>query len=272
MPDQPLELLPAERPTVSYDAADLVDLTALDFDHEPGEPSPQFIANVRQLGVLQPVLVDKRHGRLVVIDGVRRCKAARAVGLAMIHTIEKPAAIASDVATLVANNQRSPNPQTELAAIDRLIARTGAAPKEISRQLGIPYATVKRRLKLRKLAKGARQLFDRGEISVGVAEKLSRLPKGEQRAVVARAKDGDGRVTATLVNEARQVQTTQAIAQLDGSLFEGPTAEDVANMRAVPVDAIYKLVALCRSVVKADDAARTLEDIAAKLEEIIHHG
>ncbi len=104
------------------------------------------------------------------------------------------------------------------------------------------------------------------------AEKLSKLPNAEQRAVLARAKRDDVRVTATLVGEARQVQTTQAIAQLDDALFEGPTADDVKNTLAVPRDKIYNLVALCRSTVKAEDAARALEQIAQELEEIIDHG
>ncbi len=203
-------------------------LEALDFDHEPGEPSAQFIENIRRAGVIVPILIRQGDGsfRPRVLDGVRRCKAARLVGLTEILTVEAPD-LDPDVLTLITNNNRSPNPRTELAAIERLIQATGATPKQLARELGIPYGTVKRRMKLRKLSKAALRAFQSGEIAIGVAERMSKLPTRDQNQVIGEAKKAGVPVTGEAISVAAQVGRDVAIAELGPALLEGPTRADV---------------------------------------------
>ncbi len=234
MTDKDLGLLPLteavpDRTAEGALGVDAWPLDQLDFDHEPGEPSAQFIENVRRAGVIVPIVI--RHGQHVherprVLDGVRRCKAARLVGLTHVMATDADD-LDPDVVTLITNNNRSPNPRTELAAIERLIKTTGATPKQLARELGIPYGTVKRRMKLRKLSGPARRRFEAGDIAIGVAERMSKLPKREQNRVLGEtARDGVP-ITAEAISAVEQVGRAAAVAELGDVLTEGPTRADV---------------------------------------------
>lgn len=228
MEKKTLALLPEQAPPHAPEGTLWWFLDELDFDQEPGEPSPQFIDNVRRCGILVPIVVrySVGGGRPRVLDGVRRCKAARIAGLKEVSVVGAPA-LDDDVVTLIANNNRSPNPRTELAAIERLIETTGATPKALARELGIPYGTVKRRMKLRRLAASARRSFEAGEIAIGVAERMSSLSKKDQGRVMQEAMHAEVPVSGQLVSKALQVRHDAAVAEMPREMFAGPGREDV---------------------------------------------
>ena len=286
MTEKTIALLPEQAPPHALESQARQrawwDINALDFDHEPGEPTPQFIENVRRCGILVPILVrySTRGDRPRVLDGVRRCKAARAAGIKVIPIIGAPA-LDDDVVALIANNNRSPNPRTELAAIERIIKTTGATPKQLARELGIPYGTVKRRMKLRKLSGPARRLFEAGDIAVGVAESMSRLGSREQNRILGEAARDDVPITGRAVNEILQVQEKKAIADLPAAMFNGPgrdaivtgdpahpSSEDYVTMRRADLDEVLEYISIHNH---ADFEANPKADaLLARLEEVLN--
>lgn len=225
-------------------------LHLLDFDHEPGEPTAQLTASIARIGLLEPILVRRRHGRFIVVNGIRRCKALRALGGTKVLAVLKRADVDADVATIVTNTQRSPNPRAELAAMERLIARTGAEPKELARQLGIPYGTVKRRMKLRKLIRPLRRRFEAGEIAIGVAERLSGFTPSEQAMIHRENRDG---LTGEVVGQVRAVVTQRAAANIPKEMF------------TLGVDVVSMPIQVLRDAISAIEALRDeLDDDNAK--------
>lgn len=112
--------------------------------------------------------------------------------------------------TLLTNAVRRENPVADLAMIERLLARAVTqdlgerqALTEISRVTGLSVATLKQRLRLRKLTLSLRRLFDTGRLSYTVALEASRLPAPAQDRLLAALKDGEA-LTVDDVRAARK--------------------------------------------------------------------
>jgi ParB-like chromosome segregation protein Spo0J len=169
-----LELLPAGPPELRRES---ISLELLD-GFENANPSPKLRELIRDLGLLQPIIVASGDsGRYRIIDGRRRTKAITL--LAEDNQWPTPARIEALVVagdntgrqevrgglTLALHASRSPSPASELQAIETILAISGAdgetaAVKQIAAQTGLSVQTVRRRLRLRSLIADLRQAFD----------------------------------------------------------------------------------------------------------------
>ena len=121
----------------------------------------------------------------------------------------------------------------------------------------IPLAIIKKRLKLRKLTKTARERFSSGDITVSVAESMSTLPSAQQNALV---KAAEKRVTDAEKEEksvpfsitlkdargARQAQQKKIAETLPSSMFKdqgGTTPKDEKTRRFDGADMIVAMFA-----------------------------
>lgn len=193
--------------------------------NHPAEPSKAFIDGVRAAGILFPVIIAWRADKLEIKDGIRRIKAAQAVGLKTVpaRLFRDLRGAAGAAATLIANYHRSSNPVQELKAIETLLEAAGSE-KRLAAMVGIPLGTVKRRLKLRALIRELRQAFDRGQLGPAIAEKAAGLkPAAQQRLArklaARRRKDPKARLTAKDVRGEREVGAQEVSAELSDSLF-----------------------------------------------------
>ncbi len=117
------------------------------FEEDPGNPrfeedATQFellVADVREIGILQPLVVRRQDdGRLRICFGARRYRAALAAGLidAPYVVTEDPRQM-DDYAQVAENERRSPLQPLELATFAAKKIDAGEPKIEVARRLGI---------------------------------------------------------------------------------------------------------------------------------------
>ena len=161
--------------------------------------------SIRQVGILQPVLLRKLDGAenliphpglnlpaggLVfgVVAGERRVRAARLAGLtevpAIICTYEETEALKI---ALLENIQREDlGPIEEAEAYDHLMTAYGATQEELAGMLGKRRSTVANTLRLLSLEPDIRDLLQEGKITRGHAKALLSMPAGPGRGQLAK--------------------------------------------------------------------------------------
>lgn len=119
---------------------------------DPGQARRQFdqrdieelALSIRQVGILQPLLVRRHDGEYQIIAGERRLRAAKMAGLSVLPCIicdfnsEKAA-----VASMIENLQRKDlNPFEEAVGIRRLMLMLNLTQEEIAKKLGKAQSSV----------------------------------------------------------------------------------------------------------------------------------
>src|SRR5947209_19759763 len=136
-------------------------------------------ASVRELGVLQPVLVRAMgNGSYELIAGERRWRAARRAGLATIPAIVRTVDDTSSLEqALVENLQREDlNPIDEAAAYQQLIEDFHLTHDEVATRVGKSRAAVTNILRLFQLPAGIQRMVADGKLSAGHARALLGTP------------------------------------------------------------------------------------------------
>lgn len=151
------------------------------FDYDELEGLAQ---SIRQNGILQPITVRQTDdGKLELVSGERRLRAARLVGLTKIPSIvtevdNKKSAVFS----LIENLQRQDLDFFEEAeAIDRLISDYGMSRDELSRKLGKAQSTLSNKLRLLKLPEEMRYQLSRAGLTERHARALLQLEDDARR-------------------------------------------------------------------------------------------
>jgi ParB family chromosome partitioning protein len=165
--------------------------------HFDEEAMSALAASIRELGVLQPVLVRPVAGgegrseeEYELIAGERRWRAARRAGLQMIPVLvrEVTADANSLEQALVENLHREDlGPLEEAAAYQQLIDDFGHTHEEVATRVGKSRATVTNTLRLLQLPTGVQRALAEGSISSGHARALLGTPdRALQEALVGR--------------------------------------------------------------------------------------
>lgn len=141
--------------------------------------------SIRQVGVQQPVIVRVVAGEFELVFGHRRLKAAKLAGLTEIPAIEREY---SDDQVLevqiVENSQREDvHPLDEADGFKALIDR-GYTIARIADRIGRTPAFVAARLQLVQLCKKGREIYDAGNMSLGAAIAIARVPAKLQIEVI----------------------------------------------------------------------------------------
>jgi ParB family chromosome partitioning protein len=159
--------------------------------HFDEEALVALTASVRELGVLQPVLVRPTDdGAFELIAGERRWRAAKRAGLtsvpAVVRTTEDASALEQ---ALVENLHREDlNPLEEAAAYQQLIEDFGLTHDDVSRRVGKSRSAVSNTLRLFQLPAGIQRLVIEGSLSAGHARALLGTPdRAYQEALARRA-------------------------------------------------------------------------------------
>lgn len=149
-------------------------------------------ASVRELGVLQPVLVrpGRDEGTYELIAGERRWRAAKRAGLQTMPALVKEVGDdASLEQALVENLHRQDlNPLEEAAAFNQLIEDFHLTHEELARRVGKSRAAVTNTLRLFQLPPAIQRLVAEGQLSEGHARALLSSPdRAFQEALAKRA-------------------------------------------------------------------------------------
>lgn len=177
-------------------------------------------ASIRELGVLQPVLVrPSGDDRYELIAGERRWRAARRAGLDTIPAVvrEVDDALSLEQA-LVENLHRDDlNAIEEAAAYQQLIDEFGLTQEQVATRVGKSRSAVANTLRLFQLPPSIQRLIVEGRLSAGHARALLGTPdRAFQEALARRAADGG--MTVREVEEA-----VRARAEADDEAPPRPT-------------------------------------------------
>ncbi len=148
----------------------------------PNQPRSRFddtsleelAASIKEVGVLQPVIVKKDDDGYVLIAGERRLRAARNAGLESIPAVVRGSAGESSlVEALVENVQRQDLTALEEAhAYKQLLEDYGMTQENVAQRVGKSRPSISNTLRLLQLPGPIQTLVDAGGLSAGHARAL----------------------------------------------------------------------------------------------------
>ena len=151
----------------------------------------QLTDSIRELGVLQPILVRPAgHERFELIAGERRWRAAKRAGLqtipAVVRKIDETASLEQ---ALVENLHREDlHPMEEAAAYQQLIEEFKLSHDDVARRVGKSRSAVSNMLRLFQLPPSIQKLVADRQLSAGHARALLGTPdRAFQEALARRA-------------------------------------------------------------------------------------
>jgi ParB family chromosome partitioning protein len=174
-----------------------------EIDPNPYQPRNSFdeeslaglTASIRELGVLQPILVRQvSDDRYAIIAGERRWRAAKRAGLQFIPVIVRQV---NDELTLqhalVENLHRDDlNPLEEAAAYQQLVEDFDLTQEEVAHKVGKSRSAVANLLRLFQLPPQVQRLVAEGRVSTGHAKALLGTPDRAFQEALARRVATDG--------------------------------------------------------------------------------
>ena len=141
-------------------------------------------ASIRQYGVIQPVVVQKKEaGRYELIAGERRLRAAKLCGLLTIPAVVRTFApnTAAEIA-LIENLQREDlDAIEEGAAYQMLIEEFHLTQEQAAEKVGKSRAHIANMMRLLQLPDEIKQCITEGRLSMGQARPLLRLTNKKQQ-------------------------------------------------------------------------------------------
>ena len=151
------------------------------------ETIDSLAASIREVGVLQPIVVRRAPGGYELIAGERRLRAAKKAGLATIPAVIRDS---EDVDTLreaiIENIHREDLGPIELAdAFRALLDDLGLTQEILAERLGVSRSHIANTIRLLQLSSDVQQLLADGKIQAGHARALLGLPDQEAQGSLA---------------------------------------------------------------------------------------
>lgn len=174
------------------------------------ETMASLTASIKELGVLQPVLVRQIGGEAAddfeLIAGERRWRAARRAGLQSIPVLVQTAdETASLEQALVENLHRQDlNVLEEASAYQQLIEEFGYTHDHVAKRVGKSRAAVSNILRLLQLPAAVQRLLAEGQITPGHARALLGTPDRAYQEALAKAVVSDGLTVRAVEDLVRQ--------------------------------------------------------------------
>jgi ParB family transcriptional regulator, chromosome partitioning protein len=201
------------------------------------EAMSALAASIRELGVLQPVLVKEIPGEpdaYELIAGERRWRAARRAGLQTIPVLAQSDAgdVQSLEQALVENLHREDlNPLEEAAAYQQLIDDFSFTHEQVAKRVGKSRAAVTNTLRLLQLPAGVQRALADSTISAGHARALLGTPdRALQEALVTRI-IAEGLTVRAVEDEIRELQERATVAAGASGTTNGATRRSGAPRR-----------------------------------------
>lgn len=158
--------------------------------HFDEEAMSSLAASIREVGLLQPILVrDLGDGEFELVAGERRWRAARRAGLQTIPVIIQTVSDSSSLEhALVENLHRADlNALEEAAAFHQLIDDFGYTHEQVATRVGRSRTAVTNTLRLLQLPAGVQRAIADGQLAAGHARALLGTPdRGFQEELAKR--------------------------------------------------------------------------------------
>lgn len=155
--------------------------------HQPRRSFPEtgiqeLAASIREVGILQPLVVRATEEGFELIAGERRLRAAKEAGIDRVPVLIRQAHEGESMElALVENLQREDlNPLETAAAYDALMESFGLSRDQLASRLGKSRAAVTNTLRLGQLPESIKELLSEGRVSEGHARALLSLQDENQ--------------------------------------------------------------------------------------------
>ena len=195
-------------------------------DYFDEESLASLTASVRELGVLQPVLVRPTDDpeRFELIAGERRWRAAKRAGLPSVPAIVREVDDLDSLEQAVVENlhREDLNPLEEAAAYQQLMEDFHLTQERLAERVGKSRSAVANTLRLFQLAPSIQKLVAENQLSAGHARALLGTPDRAFQEGLARRAVADGLSVRQVEEAVRQRQGGGVGEGTDGS----PPADD----------------------------------------------
>lgn len=150
-------------------------------------PLDELVESIRQHGIIQPLIVRPVGGKLELIAGERRWRAAGKLGLATVPVIEREASDRDVLEmALIENLQREDlNPMEEAAGYVRLAKEFTMKQDEIASRVGKSRASVANAMRLLDLHADVQLLVAQGRLTVGHAKAVLAIKDHAEQLLVS---------------------------------------------------------------------------------------
>ena len=182
------------------------------------EKMAELTESIREVGVLQPVLVRQTEEGYELVAGERRWRAAQHAGLVTIPAIVRDAGDRESLEQAIVENVHRDdlNPIEEAAAFYRLMDDFGLTQHQVAVRVGRSRPSVANALRLLQLPDGVQQMIMDGALGAGHARALAGL--GDRELVE--------RLAARVVDDGLSVrQVEELVRSLDE--VQDPVVEPV---------------------------------------------
>lgn len=144
-------------------------------------------ASIREVGILQPIVVRKAGAAYELIAGERRLRAARLAGLATIPVVVRDTDDADTLReALIENIHREDLGPIELAeAFRQLLDELGLKQEELADRVGVSRSHIANTIRLLQLPLDIQQLLADGKIQAGHARALLSLGDPDAQSSLA---------------------------------------------------------------------------------------
>ncbi|MGB3682220.1 MAG: ParB/RepB/Spo0J family partition protein [Rubrobacteraceae bacterium] len=213
--------------------------------HQPRSTFPEagireLAASIREVGILQPLVVRSTENGFELIAGERRLRAAKEAGLDRVPVLIRQAADNESMElALVENLQREDlNPLETAAAYQALMESFGITKEALASRLGKSRTAVTNTLRLAHLPSGIRKMLLEGGLTEGHARALLGLRDKEQMTQLAarvRSEKLSVRRTEELV---REQATAQPKSGRDGEPKPKTAPEEYSQASRAIQDAV----------------------------------
>lgn len=223
----------------------MVELSVGEVRPNPRQPRKKFpeetlaglAASIREVGLLQPIVVRRTRFGYELVAGERRLRAARLVGLATVPAIVRDdnnggAALRE---ALIENIHREDLGPLELAAaFQELSEELGGSHEEVAARLGCSRSHVANTVRLLSLPSTVQRLVADGRLQAGHARALLGLPDAQARSELALRAAAEGFSVRALEE---LVRTYRAPTAPSGPR-PGETAPGIAALQDLLVEAL----------------------------------
>jgi ParB family chromosome partitioning protein len=171
------------------------------------EAMSNLASSIREVGILQPILVRERgDGEYELIAGERRWRAARRAGLqTMPVLVQSVSDVNSLEQALVENLHREDlNPLEEAGAFQQLVDDFGYTHEQVASRVGKSRTAVTNTLRLLQLPAGVQRALADGTISAGHARALLGTPDRSFQEELAKRIATQGLTVRAIEDEVRR--------------------------------------------------------------------
>ena len=180
----------------------VVELKINDISPNDGQPRKDFdegalaelAESIKENGVIQPIIVQKKGSGYRIVAGERRWRASRIAGLKVIPAIVRELTDQQTMEQALSENiQREDlNPIEEAMAMQNLLSTHKMTQEQLAKKLGKPRATIANTIRLMNIDESLIDFIRNGDLSAGHAKALLSLkdPEDQRKAAdVIIAKD-----------------------------------------------------------------------------------